>query len=57
MLVFEVIGVHISSICKRMALTIALLTPGTCTSHARIVKLGNPNTKTRENLKGWLRYH
>ena len=57
MLVFEVIGVNISSICKRMALTIELLTPGSCTSHARIVKLGNRNTKTRDNLKGWLRYH
>ena len=62
MLVFEVMGVNISSICKRMALTIEFLTPGTCTSHARIGKLAeseisNCNTKTRENLKGWLRYH
>ena len=39
MLVFEVIGVNISSICKRMDLTVEFLTPGTCTSHARIGKL------------------
>ena len=62
MLAFEVIGVNISSICKRMALTIEFLTPGTCASHERIGKLAesyisNRNTKTRENLKRWLRYH
>ena len=39
LLVFEVMGVNISSICKRIALTIEFLTPGTCTSHARIGKL------------------
>ena len=39
MLVFEVIGVNISSICKTMVLKIEFLTPGTCTSHARIGKL------------------
>ena len=30
MLVFEVLGANISRICKRMALTIEFLTPGTC---------------------------
>ena len=36
MLVFEVIGVNILRMCKRMALTIEFLTPGTCINHARI---------------------
>ena len=52
MLVFEVIAVTISSICKKIVLSLEFLTPGTCTSHARIGKLaesesGSRNTKTR----------
>ena len=39
MLVFEVISVNISSMCKRMALAIDFLTPGTRKSHARIGNL------------------
>ena len=61
MLVCEGIGVNISSMCKRIALTIEFLTPGTYTSHARIGNLaessiGNRNTKPRESLKRWLCY-